>query len=59
LESGVEGIGPSVARVAVILRATQNAPGQPPDNAVLALRVALTKQADHWLVLTVLPINSR
>jgi hypothetical protein len=59
LESGVEGIGPSVARVAVILRATQNAPGQPPDNAVLALRVALTKQSDHWLVLTVLPINSR
>jgi len=59
LEAGVEAIGPSAASVAVILRATQNAAGQPPSHAVLALRVALTKQSDHWLVLGVSPINAR
>jgi hypothetical protein len=45
--------------VAVVLRATQNTPGQPPDNAVLALHITLTKQSDHWLVLDVSPINAR
>jgi hypothetical protein len=59
LEAGVEAIGPAAAAVAVVLRATQNAPGQPPGNAVLALRIALTKQSDHWLVLDVSPINAR
>jgi hypothetical protein len=59
LEAGVEAIGPSAAAVAVVLRATQNAPGQPPDNAVLALRIALTKKSDHWLVLDVSPLNPR
>jgi hypothetical protein len=59
LEAGVEAIGRSAAAVAVVLRATQNAPGQPPTNAVLALRIALTKQSDHWLVLDVSPINAR
>jgi hypothetical protein len=59
LEAGVEAIGPSAAAVAVVLRATQNVPGQPPSNAVLALRIALTKQRDHWLVLGVSPINAR
>jgi hypothetical protein len=59
LEAGVEAIGPAAAAVAVVLRATQNAPGQPPSNAVLALRIALTRQGDHWLVLGVSPINAR
>ena len=59
LEAGLEAIGPAAASVAVILRATQNEPGQPPDNAVLALRVTLTKQRDHWLVLGVSPLNAR
>jgi hypothetical protein len=59
LDAGVEAIGPSAASVAVILRATQNAAGQPPSHAVLALRVALTKQSDRWLVLGVSPINAR
>jgi hypothetical protein len=59
LEAGLEAIGPAAAAVAVVLRATQNAPGQPPGNAVLALRIALTKQSDHWLVLDVSPINAR
>jgi hypothetical protein len=59
LEAGVEAIGPSAAAVAVVLRATQNEPGQPPSNAVLALHITLTKQADRWLVLDVVPIHAR
>jgi hypothetical protein len=59
LEAGVEAIGPAAAAVAVVVRATQNAPGQPPSNAVLALRIALSKRSDHWLVLDVSPINAR
>src|SRR5271156_2201131 len=59
LEAGVEAIGPSAAAVAVVLRAIQNTPGQPPDNAVLALHITLTKHSDHWLVLDVSPINAR
>src|ERR1700723_3797772 len=49
LEAGLEALRPAAARVAVILRATQNEPGQPTSNAVLALRVTLTKQGAHWL----------
>lgn len=59
MSAGVEAIGPSAAAVAVVMRATQNEPGQPPDNAVLALRVTLTKQSGHWLVLGVSPLNPR
>lgn len=59
LEAGVEAIGPSKALVAVVLRATENTPGKPPDNAVQALRIVLTKQSDHWLVLAVSFIHVR
>jgi hypothetical protein len=59
LEAGVEAIGPSAAAVAVVLKATQNTPGQPPDNAVLALHITLTKKDGRWLVLDVSPINAR
>jgi hypothetical protein len=56
---GVEAIGPDAASVAVILRATQNAPGKPTDTAVLALRVQLSKSDGRWLVDDVSPIHSR
>jgi hypothetical protein len=59
MSAGVEAIGPNAAAVAVVMRATQNEPGQPPDNAVLALRVTLTKQSGRWLVLGVSPLNPR
>ena len=59
LEAGVEAIGPSLASVVVVMRSTQTTPGQPPNRAVLALRVALTKKGDRWLVVGVSPINSR
>ena len=52
-------IGPSAASVAVILRVTQDAPGQPASRAAPAVRVALTKRGSDWLVSDVVPINSR
>jgi hypothetical protein len=59
MEAGLEAIGPQAASVAVVMRATQNEPGQPPSNAVLALRVTLAKQQGRWLVLGVSPLNPR
>jgi hypothetical protein len=59
VSAGIEAIGPDAASVAVILRATQSTPGKPPDSAVLALRVALTKADGRWLVDDVSPIHSR
>jgi hypothetical protein len=59
VSAGVEALGPSAASVATLLRVTQNAPGQPPDRAVIGLRVALTKRDGHWLVLDVSPIHRR
>jgi hypothetical protein len=59
ISAGVEAIGPAAASVAVVMRGTQNAPGKPPDVAVLALRVALSKDSGKWLVVDVTPINAR
>jgi hypothetical protein len=59
LAAGVEALGPSAASVAVILRVTQNAPGQPPSQAAPALRVTLAKRGGNWLVSDVTAINSR
>ncbi len=59
VSAGVEAIGPDAASVAVILRGTQSTPGQQPDTAVLALRVALSKTDGRWVVEDVSPIHSR
>ncbi len=59
ISAGVEAIGPQNASVAVVMRGTQNVPGQPPDIAVLALRITLSKDGGRWLVDDVTPINSR
>ena len=59
ISAGVEAIGPQNASVAVMMRGTQSVPGKPPDIAVLALRVSLSKDGDRWLVDDVSPINSR
>lgn len=59
ISAGVEAIGPAVASVAVVMRGTQNAPNTPPDVAVLALRITLTKDTGQWLVEDVTPINAR
>jgi hypothetical protein len=58
ISAGVEALGPSAASVAVVLRATRNAPGQAPSRAVLALRVTLAEQDGRWLVFDVAPINA-
>jgi hypothetical protein len=59
LAAGIEALGPAAASVAVILRVTQNAPGQPPSQAAPALRVTLAKRGDAWLVSNVTPMNAR
>jgi hypothetical protein len=59
ISAAVEAIGPQDASVAVMMRGTQNVPGQPPDMAVLALRITLSKEGNRWLVDDVTPINSR
>jgi hypothetical protein len=59
ISAGVEAIGPRAASVAVVMRGTQTVPGQPPDNAVLALRVTMSKDDGRWLVDDVVPIHSR
>lgn len=59
VSAGVEAIGPTAASVAVVLRGTQSVPGQPVDNAVLALRVTLSKIDGRWLVDDVTPLHSR
>ncbi len=59
ISAGVAAIGPQDASVAVVMRGTQNVPGQPPDSAVLALRITLSKDGGRWLVDDVTPINSR
>lgn len=59
LAAGVEAIGPTAASVAVILRVTQNTPGQPSSRAAPALRVALIKRGGDWLVSDVVPVNAR
>ena len=59
VSAGIEAIGPAADSVAVILRATQSAPGKPSETAVLALRVTLSKTDGRWLVDDVSPIHSR
>jgi hypothetical protein len=59
VSAGIEAIGPDAASVAVILHATQNAPGKPTDTAVIALRIQLSKTDGHWLVDDVSPVHSR
>lgn len=59
VSAGVEAIGPRDASVAVVLRGTQSVPGKPVDNAVLALRVTLSKTDGRWLVEDVTPVHAR
>lgn len=59
ISAGVEALGPQAASVAVVLRGTQSVPGKPTDNAVLALRVSLSKSDGRWLVENVTPLHSR
>jgi hypothetical protein len=57
ISAGVEAIGPDAASVAVVMRAIRTKPDGPPEKAVLALRVTLSKKDSNWLVFDVTPIN--
>lgn len=58
VSAGLEALSPAAASVAVLVRATQNTPGEEPSTALLPLRVALAKQDDGWKVVDVTPITS-
>lgn len=57
ISAGLEALSPTAANVAVLVRATQNVPGQDSSTAVLPLRIALSKQDDGWKVVDVRPIS--
>jgi hypothetical protein len=57
VSAGVEAISPQAASVAVVMRSTQTTPNSPPERAILALRVTLTKPNGQWKVFDVTPIN--
>ncbi|MDD7812053.1 hypothetical protein PP713_05685 [Mycobacterium sp. CSUR Q5927] len=59
LSAGVEALGPSAARVAVVLRSVQSVANQQVKQAVVPVRVTLTKRGDQWRVLEMSPIHAR
>lgn len=59
VSAGIEALGPSAASVAVLMRATQTAPGEKPSVVVLALRIALSKESDGWKVVNLGPISPK
>jgi hypothetical protein len=59
LSAGVEALGPSAARVAVVLRSVQSVANQQVKQAVVPVRVTLTKRGDQWMVLEMSPIHAR
>ncbi|CAJ1493065.1 hypothetical protein MU0083_000126 [[Mycobacterium] kokjensenii] len=59
LSAGVEALGPSAARVAVVLRSVQSVANQQVKQTVVPVRVMLTKRDDQWLVLEMSPIHAR
>ncbi|MGH3560431.1 MAG: hypothetical protein ACRDTN_01115 [Mycobacterium sp.] len=59
LAAGVEAIGPSAARVAVVLRSNQSVMDQQAKRVTVAVRITLTKRDGHWLVLDMSPIHAR
>lgn len=59
LSAGVEALGPSAARVAVVLRSVQTVANQQVKQAVVPVRVTLTKRGGQWMVLEMSPIHAR
>ncbi len=59
ISAGLEVLGRSAASVSVLLRGTQTVSGEQPSSAVLALRVALSKQDEGWKVVDLTPISAR
>ena len=59
LSAGVEALGPSAARVAVVMRSVQTVANQQVKQSVVPVRVTLTKRDNQWLVLEMSPIHAR
>lgn len=59
ITAGVEAIGPTGAKVAVVLHSTQSTWDQPPRTSVVPARVTMRKENGQWLVLDVAPIQAR
>ncbi|BBZ24923.1 hypothetical protein [Mycolicibacter hiberniae] len=59
LSAGVEALGPSAARVAVVMRSVQTVASQQVKQSVVPVRVTLTKRGGQWLVLEMSPIHAR
>lgn len=57
VSAGLEALGPDAASVVVLVRSSRTEADRQPERRVLALRVALTKPQDRWLVLDVVPIR--
>lgn len=59
LTAGVEAIGPSAARVVVVMRSTQSVMGQETKQTTVPVRVTLTKRDGSWLGVEISPIHIR
>lgn len=59
LTAGVEAIGPSAARVVVVMRSTQSVMGQETKQTTVPVRVTLTKRDGRWMGLEISPIHVR
>ncbi|HEU4363676.1 MAG TPA: hypothetical protein VFR27_19530 [Mycobacterium sp.] len=59
LMAGVEAIGPSAARVVVVMRSTQSVMGQETKQTTVPVRVTLTKRDGSWLGVEIAPIHIR
>lgn len=59
LSAGVEALGPSAARVAVVMRSVQTIANQQVKQSVVPVRVTLTKRGGQWMVLEMSPIHAR
>lgn len=55
------GLNPPMSRdtaiVAVVMRATRQQPGKPPDRATIGVQVALSKDGDQWRVVDLIPLS--
>ncbi|ORW19836.1 hypothetical protein AWC18_13355 [Mycolicibacter nonchromogenicus] len=59
VSAGVEALGPSAARVAVVMRSVQTVANQQVKQSIVPVRVTLTKRGGEWLVLEMSPIHAR
>lgn len=57
ISAGIQWISTDAASVTVLMQSTRTRPNSPPERAVLALAVSLTKQPGTWKVLDLSPVD--